>query len=198
MNQTESRAIRARLFLWAGFGWHGILPGVFQMPVLNIAPATPGDGPEVSDLLLRSYSALLAPEYDAAVLAVALPKITQARRSLLSCPTYFVARQRGRVVGAGGWTHVTPFGRPGVAGVGHIRHVACDPRHLRQGVARAIMQHSMDTARSAGVRLLCCLSTRNAVPFYRAMGFGAGAEVALQLTPEVVFPAVEMRLGLGG
>jgi len=36
------------------------------------------------------------------------------------------------------------------------------------------------------------------VPFYRSMGFGAGAEVALQLTPEVVFPAFEMRLGLDG
>jgi hypothetical protein len=29
MDQTESRATRARLFLWAGFGWGDIPPGAF-------------------------------------------------------------------------------------------------------------------------------------------------------------------------
>jgi GNAT superfamily N-acetyltransferase len=168
------------------------------MTVLNIAPAAPGDGPEISDLLCRSYGALLTADYAPEVLSAALPVITQARPGLLACPTYFVARQAGGIVGAGGWTHVTPFGRPGIAGVGHIRHVACDPRCLRQGVARAIMKRVFDTAREAGVELLCCLSTLSAVPFYRAMGFGTMAEVALHLTPEVVFPAVEMRRALAG
>jgi GNAT superfamily N-acetyltransferase len=165
------------------------------MTVLSINPASPCDAPDISDLLQRSYAALLVPDYEPAVLRAALPKMTQARPNLLACPTYFVARRGACAVGAGGWTHVTPFGRPGVAGVGHIRHLACDPACLREGVARAIMQRVFETAHEAGIDLLCCLSTLNAVPFYRAMGFGAGAEVALQLTPEVVFPAVEMRRG---
>jgi len=111
----------------------------------------------------------------------------------LACPTYFVVRRSGCIVGVGGWTHVTPFGRAGLPGVGHVRHVACDPDSLRQGVAGAIMRRVFDSARAAGVERLCCLSALSAEPFYRAMGFDGGAEVAMHLSPEVIFPAVEMR-----
>jgi len=89
------------------------------MTVWSIAPATPGDGPEISDLLLRSFSALLAPVYDPAVLATALPKITQARRSLLSCPTYFVARQGGAVWSVWATGPMSrPLGGPVLPGLG--------------------------------------------------------------------------------
>jgi len=156
----------------------------FLMTVLSIATAAPCDGPEISELLHRSYTALLA---------AALPAITLGAARSFGLSHLLRGAPERLYRGGGGWTHVTPFGRAGLPGVGHVRHVACDPDSLRQGVAGAIMRRVFDSARAAGVERLCCLSALSAEPFYRAMGFDGGAEVAMHLSPEVIFPAVEMR-----
>ena len=72
-----------------------------------------------------------------------------------------------RSLGQGGWT---PDRHDG--GLGHIRHVVCRDRALRRGVGRALMQRSFDMARASGTREMECWTTRTAVPFYMAVGFG--------------------------
>lgn len=160
---------------------------------LEICPAAAVAEEEVTALLTRCYGTLLRDKYPAEVLAKAVPVIGKARPALLQSPTYFAARLGGRVVGLGGWTQDTPFGRAGVAGRGHIRHVACCPDHTRRGIATALIRQVFETGAAAGVVEFNCLSTLSAEPFYRAMGFHPVESVALRLSPEVEFPAVQMR-----
>lgn len=168
-----------------------------DMQDLVIRPARSRDSGAIADVLKRCYMRQLAPDYPAALLQMALPVITRPRPEQLTSPGFMVAVRHGQVVACGGWSRAASQGGEGPGDVGHIRHLACDPDHLRQGIAAALMRTALDQARAAGMRLLACLSTRRAVPFYRALGFEGDAEVELRLKPGLYFPAVEMRLALG-
>ncbi|WP_294611132.1 GNAT family N-acetyltransferase [Roseovarius sp.] len=167
------------------------------MSRFNIRPAAPGDHAAFSSLLSHSYPPLLAPCYARAVLCQALPVITRVAPEALCGGRYFLAEQGGRVLAAGGWSDISPFGRACPAGHAHIRHLACDPERLRQGIGRAILDEVIRTARASGIRMLHCLSPHNAAPFYAASGFAALGEVAMRLTPELDLPVIHMRYGLG-
>lgn len=52
-----------------------------------VRPAMPADTENVSRVLARSYRALLAEDYEPALLREALPLISRARPSLMSCGT---------------------------------------------------------------------------------------------------------------
>lgn len=166
------------------------------MPDLIIRPARARDASGIGSLLQRSYGTLLPADYPAEVLRPALPLLTAPRAELLSMPSYLVAIKAGKPVAVGGWSIGAPQGSAAVSGIGHVRHVACDPDHLRQGIAGRLMAEVITSARGAGLRLLCCLSTRTAAPFYRSLGFAGEAEIELRLRPGLWFPAVEMRLNL--
>ncbi|UYV36948.1 GNAT family N-acetyltransferase [Rhodobacteraceae bacterium D3-12] len=169
------------------------LPPLPDVPDLTIRPARARDRMAVGRLLERSYSELLTEDYPTPILAAALPLMTRANPELLMLPTYFVALCGGEVVAVGGWSATLLRSGQGAADVGHVRHVACDPDWLRRGVTRAVMEQSFDSARVAGIRLLSCLSTRTAAPFYRSLGFEVVGEVELRMGPGVFFPVVEMR-----
>ena len=158
-----------------------------------IRPAMPADTEGVSRMLTRSYRALLAADYDPELLREALPLISSARPSLLSCGTYFLAERDDRVLAAGGWTDVSPHGAPGRAGVGHIRHVAVDPSVVRTGVGSLLMRRVLGSAAAAGVTDLRCQSTLTAEGFYAAHGFGSLGQIEVRLPTGVLFPAVQMR-----
>ena len=158
-----------------------------------IRPAMPADTEGVNRMLARSYRALLAADYEPALLRQVLPLISSARPSLLSCGTYFVAERDDRILAAGGWTDLSPHGAPGRAGVGHIRHVACDPAQVRTGLGTLLMRRVMCSARAAGVRDLRCQATLTAVGFYESLGFGALGRIDVRLPTGVLFPAVQMR-----
>lgn len=168
---------------------------------LTIRLASPGDLAEVDALLAHSYPKLLSADYAPSVLVLALPIISRARPELLASGSYFVALDgTGRMVGAGGWTRGAPDGGPGSAdgsrGTGHVRHVVTRAGEVRRGIGRALMGCVMDDAAAAGVRRLDCLSTRTAVPFYKALGFRATGPVEVPLRPGIVFPAVRMTCDL--
>lgn len=160
---------------------------------LTIRSARARDVTAVNTVLKRSYAALLAADYPADILKQVLPAMSRAKPELLTLPTYYVGMWRGQIVAVGGWSASFPNGRTGAADVGHIRHVACDPDWLRRGITRALMRRSFESARAAGIRMLCCHSSRTAVPFYRAMGFEGEGEVELRMGSGDLFPAVEMR-----
>ena len=165
--------------------------------VLTIRRATPADLSEVDALLAYSYPKLLAADYAPSVLVLALPIISRARPELLASGSYFVAvNGTGRMVGAGGWTRGTPDGGDAVRAVGHVRHVVTRAGEVRRGIGRALMGWVMEDAASARIRRLDCLSTRTAVPFYKALGFRATGPVEVPLRPGIVFPAVRMHTDL--
>ncbi|MEL6586962.1 MAG: GNAT family N-acetyltransferase, partial [Pseudomonadota bacterium] len=129
----------------------------------TIRPARPDDLAAVSALLADSYPTLLAPDYPADVLARVLPFIAKAKPNLLASGTYHVAHDAsGQLLAGGGWTAVAPGAEATVPGVGHIRHVVANPKTLRQGHARAVLEVSLRQAKTAGIRRMCCLSTLTA------------------------------------
>ena len=163
-----------------------------------VRSAAKGDIAAVDALLARTYPRLLKPDYPPSVLVTALPLISRAQPALVTSGTYYVAEDAaGRILGAGGATAAIP-GKPGLAEAGraNVRHVVTDDRAVRRGVGRAIHSRCFDAARAKGMIWMHCLSTRTAVPFYRAMGFIELGEVTVPLAPGIDFPAVEMRRDL--
>lgn len=164
----------------------------------RVRPAARRDIAAIDALLARAYPRLLKADYPASVLVTALPLISRAQPALVTSGTYYVAEDTaGRILGAGGWTAASP-GNPGLAETGraNVRHVVTDDRAVRRGVGRAILSRCFEAARAAGMIWMHCLSTRTAVPFYRAMGFIELGEVTVPLAPGIDFPAVAMRRDL--
>ncbi len=156
--------------------------------VIAIRTARPADLAAVDALLARSYPKLLAADYPPSVMVTAVPLIARARPGLLASGHYFLAvTAGGAVVGAAG---VTPV-RSRVT-VGEIRHVVTDHRLTRRGIGRALMGHVFDHARGLGLRRLDCLSTRTAVPFYRALGFEVIGPAEIPLAPGIGMPVLRM------
>ncbi|GIT90759.1 N-acetyltransferase [Jannaschia pagri] len=165
------------------------------MPELR--PTTITDLPAVETLLAASYPRLLAADYPPSVLVTALPRIVRAQPALLASGTYYAVMEGAEARAAGGFTLWAPGGQAtATPGLGHIRHVAAHPDHLRRGYARRVMDHAIGTARQMGLRRLECLSTRTAVPFYGALGFQTIEAVDVPLADGVVFPSVRMTLDL--
>ncbi|PSL22355.1 GNAT family N-acetyltransferase [Shimia abyssi] len=160
----------------------------------SIRPAVSQDELPLTQLFRRSYPALLRADYEAHLLDRVLPMFTVAQAALLNCGTYFVAecKDTGRLVGAGGWTDVSPARGVFQQGQGHVRHVATDPDWLRLGIARALMGRSFETARDYGINSFNCMSTRTARSFYEAIGFCERGEIELEITPGLYFPVIQM------
>lgn len=164
---------------------------------ITIRPTTEHDLAAVDALLAASYPALLKRDYAPSVLVTALPLISRANPALLRSGSYYIAETgEGQVLAAGGWTRSPPQGGVGLPEIGHVRHVATHPAHLREGLAQAIVTRVLSDALAAGVERMICQSTRTAVPFYRAMGFRARGEIIVVLRPGITFPAVEMERAL--
>lgn len=160
----------------------------------TIRVATPEDGPRVSALLNASYPVLMRASYDNAVLALALPMITQASPALLSSGMYYLAETvSGYVVGCGGWTPERPGSGETVPKLGHIRHFATHPDWLRRGIGCAIYKECEGQARRVGMRSFECYASLNGERFYKALGFKAVQEIAVLLGQDLKFPSILME-----
>ena len=160
---------------------------------ISLRPTTANDVEAVSRVLAASYGVLLKPAYPADVLAIIVPLIGRAKPELVSSGTYYAAEENGYIIAVGGWTRTRPGTNAIVEGLGHIRHVATDPLHLRKGAAALIMRHCLSEAAGAGMNQMECLSTRTAVPFYAKCGFKTIIEKDVMVAG-VPFASVEMHL----
>lgn len=163
----------------------------------TVRAARPSDAAAVTRLLERSYGTLLAPDYDAEVLARALPAMTRANPKLLACPTWYVAQiqggQRdGDLGGCGGWTPDRPGTGEREPGLGHVRHFGTDPDLTGNGIARALLEQTIAQAGAAGFDRLECFSTITAEPFYARLGFRTVERVDVAMGPGVSLPSVLM------
>ena len=163
---------------------------------LTLRPAEPSDLDALDALFGQSYPILLKADYPPSVLVTAVPLISKAQPALIASGSFFVVCDGPQIVGAGGWTMQAPGDRPGTRGVGHVRHVVTDHRRAREGIGRALMDHTLVHAHACGMHQLHCQSTRSAVPFYEAMGFEAQGEIDVPLRPGINFPAVFMQRAL--
>lgn len=165
----------------------------------RIRPTTPSDREAVAAVLRASYATLLKDVYAPDVLDSALAYLAQPNPRLLESGTYYIA-ERGahEAAGCGGWSLEQP-GDPDAPidpACGHLRHFATHPDAVRRGVGRRLLETCVREAQAAGVERLECLSTRQAVPFYLALGLRVVGPVPCRLGPDVVLPGVAMALYL--
>jgi GNAT superfamily N-acetyltransferase len=164
-----------------------------MIPTISLRKASPADLSAVDRVLMRSYPKLLAADYPPSTMVLAVPRLVRAKPELLASGRYFVAEDaEGRLLAVGGWSRPRVLGAGIVEDMGNVRHVATDPSVVRQGVGRALMERVMQDAQAAGMGWLDCLSTRTAVPFYRALGFRALHAVEVPLAAGIVFPTLRM------
>ncbi len=168
------------------------------MSAFTIRPATMLDLPEIEGLLERSYPKLLKPDYPPSLMVTAVPLMTKPQPGLVETGTYYVAQtDAGAILGAGGWTPYGPLDDKELGetdlGTAHIRHFAVDPAALRRGVARGLMNYTLEEAHHFGAKQMQCYSTRTAREFYQAMGFAAGPEIEIELMEGISFPVIEMH-----
>ncbi|WP_127900895.1 GNAT family N-acetyltransferase [Solirhodobacter olei] len=153
---------------------------------LTVRPAEPADMAAIDAVMARSFPRLLKEAYPPSIRVLAVPRFARVNPRLVGSGRYYVALgEGGRIIGAGGWS-------AGAGEAAEVRHVATAPDYLRLGVGRAILSRVIEAAAAAGVRRLDCLATRNAVPFYAAIGFVALGPVEVPLAAGISFPAERM------
>ncbi|KAL7560344.1 hypothetical protein ACA910_020265 [Epithemia clementina (nom. ined.)] len=172
----------------------------------NVRPATPDDAEAVNEVLRTSYSEVMRPDYDEELLMKAVPHMSTARETLLTCGTWYVVEHptTKQIVGCGGWTAEAPKveslavseSSAGEQLVPHLRHFACHPQWTRCGVARAIWNRTWKevSERFGSDTSMEVFSTITAVPFYGSMGFKVSKQIEIPLDGKsIMFPAVLMR-----
>ena len=153
--------------------------------------AVAADADRLAALYARAYRTLLAPYYDADLLAEALPLLCRINPALLESGRYFViSDQTGETVGAGGWSWERPGGQDGTPGHAHLRHFAVDPGRTRLGLGRRLFECCLQDA--TGARAFECFSTYAAESFYRALGFTTVGLVDVPMGPKLRFPGLYM------
>jgi N-acetylglutamate synthase-like GNAT family acetyltransferase len=149
------------------------------------------DSDRLATLYARAYGALLAPFYDADLLAEALPLLCRINPALLESGRYFViSDQTGETVGAGGWSWERPGSREETPGHAHLRHFAIDPARTRLGPGNRIFERCLQDA--TGARAFECYSTYAAKSFYRALGFTTLGPVDVPMGRKLKFPSLHM------
>lgn len=165
---------------------------------MRIRSTHSNDAAAVGHLLERAYPLLMAPSYEAHVLARALPTMTTAKPDLLASGTYYVAENAGRIVGCGGWTSGQPGSGRLEDGLAHLRHFATDPAVVRQGIGRAIFARCAADAALRGAARFRVFASLNAEPFYRSLGLGRLDVIAIPIGPDATLPVVLMEGAIPG
>jgi GNAT superfamily N-acetyltransferase len=153
-----------------------------------VRDAVPDDAPALWAIHVRAIRHLAAPHYPQDVLAA-----WTARSSPASFAEPIVAN---RVVVALDETS-QPCGYGELAiDEGVIRAVYVDPDYARRGVGRAVVRALEQRAGAAEIATLSLDATRNAVPFYRALGYRSAGTVHHPLPPGLVLECEVMEKSL--
>jgi GNAT superfamily N-acetyltransferase len=150
----------------AGVRWAAIAPPARALRDLVLRPVEAADLDRVARLQTAAIMALGAPTYGLAR-ALAWARLgVEVRHQLLGEGAFYLAEQRGEVVGVGGWS---PDGLE--ADLAWIRYLFVHPRLGLRGLGRRLMAEAERSARAADRRRFQVWSSLNAVPFYGALGY---------------------------
>ena len=156
---------------------------------MRIRPATPADLDAVAALHRRSILTLCGGHYTPAQLtewtAVLLPA---AYVMLRETRTMLVADDGGALLGFGVVDPAESI----------INATYVSPEAPRRGVGRRLMAAMEDAARDRGCTRLRLNATRNAVPFYEALGYAREGDATNRLPSGVELPCVAMSRSLDG
>ena len=166
------------------------------------------DVPQIEALIARSARGLSRADYRASQIEGALRGAFGVDTQLLTDQTYFLAEERGRVVGCGGWSfRATLFGgdaRPGRDAsvldprtqAAKIRAFFIDPGHARRGIGSRLLEHCEREARARGYRHVELMATLPGVRLYAARGYVGAAPVHFDVGNGETIEFLPMRKAL--
>lgn len=170
---------------------------------LTIRPACAADMEELEALRRQALRRLASSHYAASHIEAGLSSFGALDPELVEGGTYYVALVDGRAVGCGGWSlrsrvidgdpdrQLEPARDPA-----QIRAAFVHPAFARQGIARRLAQTAEAAAQQAGFRQFALVSTLNAEPAYRRMGYSARERIFMDLPNQVRLPIVRMAKAL--
>ena len=170
-----------------------------------IRKATMEERDALQQLIAESARKLSREHYSDAQIEAAIATVFGVDTTLIEDGTYFVVESDGQLAGCGGWSkRKTLFGGDQYSSrdTGYIdpetepakiRAFFIHPDHARKGIARAILAHCEDEARSQGFRALELLATLPGIEFYKSSGFVETGNLTLDLTNSVQLEFVPMR-----
>ncbi|HEX5078618.1 MAG TPA: GNAT family N-acetyltransferase [Geminicoccaceae bacterium] len=170
---------------------------------LSLRAARPADGEKLQALQGLALRHLATSHYTASQIENGLAAIGTLDRTLIGDSTYYVAELDGRLVGCGGWSFrariagndetMPELGQPlePHCDAARIRAVFVHPAWARRGITRRLVLTAEAAARQAGFRRFALVSTLNAEPFYRSLGYRPVEQLHLDL-PEARLPVIRM------
>ena len=166
------------------------------MADITIRIAGHDDAAACSAVLKASYETQWRGFYDPDDLAAVLPVIVKANPKLLASGNFFIAFASDKPAGCGGWSLGPPQDPAAVTpGLGHIRHFAVHPDHLRKGIGRRLFEACAEQARPFGVTRFEAQSSLPAVDFYARLGFRKTERIELAILGLPALPCVRMVSG---
>jgi GNAT superfamily N-acetyltransferase len=175
----------------------------------EIRRAIPEDIDVLKRLIGRSARKIGTERYTAEQMETALRGAFGVDSQLITDGTYFVVEgDEGLVVACGGWSwRRTLFGSDNRADreVGEldprtdaakIRAFFVDPRHLRKGIASALLARCEAEAIAAGFLRLELMGTLTGEPFYTARGYVPTASISYEGESGVFIPFIAMSKGI--
>lgn len=172
--------------------------------------AVAADVPALEALIPLSVRVLQSPWYSAAQMEAALGPVFGVDRQLIMDGTYYVIRQEGRIIAAGGWSRRRSlFGgdenRSGpdpeldpATDAARIRAFFVHPEQARRGLGRRLLAACEAAIRSAGFTRAELVATLAGEPLYAAAGYVATRRYEVPLREGLVLPVVHMARSLAG
>jgi GNAT superfamily N-acetyltransferase len=177
-------------------------------PVLRAA--VPADVPRIASLMRQSVLEVFPQFHNETETLAAARYLTEPDTVLIDDGTYYVHDAGGEIVACGGWSMRDKlYTGSGVAPTDdRLLDPATEPARVRamfvrgdrtrRGLGRAILEASVDAARTAGFRTLVLMATLPGEPLYRAFGFREVARVPVPLPNGVRLGGVSMEYALPG
>ncbi|WP_254545608.1 GNAT family N-acetyltransferase [Halomarina pelagica] len=156
---------------------------------MRVRPATPDDAPAILDLHVASIRAFGPAAYD--------ERQVEAWATTDGPPDYPIGEPGQYLVVAEREGELAGFGHLHVPEA-EVRAVYVHPGHARRGVGSALLGRLEAEARGRGIDELSLSASRNAVPFYEALGWERVREASHETSGGVVLPVVVMRRSLDG
>jgi GNAT superfamily N-acetyltransferase len=147
----------------------------------------PNDFPEVAEVHRASILGLCFAHYSAGELSQWTDSLRPDKYArLFQGRESFIAEEDGKILGFG---VLDP-------GQSLINATYVDPKAVRRGIGRGLVEAMESTAKQAGAAELRLNSTLNAVPFYERLGYVRGKTAYNRLPTGVELPCVMMTKNL--
>lgn len=171
---------------------------------VTLRHATAEDIPEIERVIRESITGISSRTYHWRQVESLLKFVAHLDRDLVSDLTYFVAEEKGTIVGCGGWSRRGRLYAGGGSDVGdarlldpaneaaRIRAMFVVPGRERRGIGRRILQACEDEARASGYLRLELMAMLSGHAMYLVAGFRDLEHVEAHLEDGTSFPLIRM------